>query len=432
MQAAMAFGIAADERAIFQQLPLVCQSGNCRWDDYISLGICSTCINITDQLTKRIVLGSPLSEFWPGDNDGGDFTNVTSYFLPNGHYIDNLDLSISPSPILMAARTTAWPSRTVAFGDSTTLVFAMSIIRAHFSGSLKQSWTSVPITAAECALQFCLKRYTTKIENGTISEESTILSTMRDRASWKPRLGDTAADDQPPPTAHPGDPLYDVDVMIGWCNRTDLQMSVPQNLRHDGNLSSASISQGAVDSLIDYASFLFNSTTYFAGPISGVVRSKRKPGDPIIANGFRPPSMQSIWNSDPYERVFDRLAASMSNNIRATAEDQGYITGQQGVLVTKFHVRWPWIILPIACILFGSLSLLITSWETRRSFVPVWKNSVLAILFHGLDDRTLGSFQGEKKTVSEIERAAAQMLVQLDRHLELSMANDLPLSRLSK
>jgi hypothetical protein len=96
--------------------------------------------------------------------------------------------------------------------------------------------------------------------------------------------------------------------------------------------------------------------------------------------------------------------------MRANSDDSLKAEGQLGTLETHIEVRWLWLILPILCICLGAVSLLLAIWHTHKSQVPLWKNSALALLFHGLDYEALHS-QTSERLLSQMQKEAGDMQV---------------------
>ena len=89
VQSAVLYGLVSDDKKISQQLPVQCDSGNCTWQEYVSLAICSSCADIRPLVVKSKIANYPLYENWPGSNYGAVRANLTRFMLPNGLYIDN-------------------------------------------------------------------------------------------------------------------------------------------------------------------------------------------------------------------------------------------------------------------------------------------------------------------------------------------------------
>ena len=112
------------------------------------------------------------------------------------------------------------------------------------------------------------------------------------------------------------------------------------------------------------------------------------------------------------------LADRMTDTLRQEEQYQDLLFSNPGdVLVVEpyIHVRWPWLILPVVTLLASS-GLLVTSILSshgRRDMI--WKNSSLALLFHGLGPNGLNQQVNDK---TSMESAADRMNVQLKEDVQ--------------
>lgn len=67
------------------------------------------------------------------------------------------------------------------------------------------------------------------------------------------------------------------------------------------------------------------------------------------------------------------------------------------------------------------MSLLLVIWHTHKSQVLLWKNSALALLFHGLDYEALHS-QTSEGVLSQMQKEAGDMQVTFGDELAFGMA----------
>jgi hypothetical protein len=93
-QAAVLFGLSTFESNVNQQLTTACPSGNCTWSPYLTIGVCSACNDVTDQVSISQKVDYPMSWYFPGQGSeipSVDPVNLTTYSLPNGINLDNRD-----------------------------------------------------------------------------------------------------------------------------------------------------------------------------------------------------------------------------------------------------------------------------------------------------------------------------------------------------
>jgi len=115
-----------------------------------------------------------------------------------------------------------------------------------------------------------------------------------------------------------------------------------------------------------------------------------------------------------HEHVMNSLSASLTamtldpqRNVNATT----VVTGQMGNVVNLVRVRWRWLTLPYALCLTAVVLLVATISIQRRTQAPLWKCSVNAFFYHGLDSDT--GIESRLNTVSEMDAQATVTRVNL-------------------
>jgi hypothetical protein len=58
MQSAILYGLNENASFISQQIPVTCVSGNCKWADFLSLAVCSSCVDVSHTMVKGWVVDS--------------------------------------------------------------------------------------------------------------------------------------------------------------------------------------------------------------------------------------------------------------------------------------------------------------------------------------------------------------------------------------
>ena len=389
MQGSILFGFSAGASTITQQVPTHCPSGNCEWDSFNSLAVCSRCVDVSDQIVASRSLRDAMTYSWPMEGNPVSLDLVTTFQLPNGQILNNLDNG--PGRIEMTARATSRPSETLTFRESTTLIQAVSMIRARFSGDESENSTQVPISATECAIYFCVNSYKSRILNGTLFETSTEVISERDMASWQPVPGRDNKTVLPGPAE---DALVEPQHLI---NRTDFAVRLPPSKSDLHRPDSFNVTSPALEHLSLYIKGLFNDSAKFPIPenyqCTGLVRQPTmnvpEDGGNRAGSRFAPPIMQVLYSTPSLKDTFANLAASISANMRATADEKPSVRGRAGSYESFIEVRWPWLALPCTCVIMGSLFLLLAIRETREAGVPVWKNDALAAITHGLESAVI-------------------------------------------
>jgi hypothetical protein len=82
--------------------------------------------------------------------------------------------------------------------------------------------------------------------------------------------------------------------------------------------------------------------------------------------------------------------------------------------VVIVRIRWQWITLPVALVVFALIFLTTTIWRnSKEKSIGVWKTSALAILFNGLGE-DVQSFMGSGHEQGYVRARAREMKVQLE------------------
>ena len=160
-----------------------------------------------------------------------------------------------------------------------------------------------------------------------------------------------------------------------------------------------------VDQLAPRLTDYFGGTTNWSGEIF--------PKNPIWSDITYQP-LQGYTNAYAYERVFQRGLEEVMGNIAASLtywaiqETRDAVNGTAQISEVYVNVHWPWIVLPVVVIVLSLVFLLATILFNRNQCRKLWKNSILPVLYHGLE----GDFVGE--------RAAYSVLSQMEGSAELT------------
>jgi hypothetical protein len=448
-QAAVQFGLNANSsHAVAAQLPLHCSSGNCTWPAFESLAVCSKCTNLNSKIQTSSALDYPMAWFFPTQVNprvGSGPENLTSYFLPNGLNINNRKESYytSAAPVLLTSKATLKPSETITFQNSTTLLFSTSVLRVsppNFPRGGTWQSTHVDLSATECGLYLCIKNFNSKVVNGSLIEDSGEIAATRDPESFSVKLDNAGNLSFPDETVSP-----DVDALysnVTFFPRTPLVIKLPES-SNSSNLSDNQvvIPQAAIDGLSSYIFSIFEEGTFVnatslsennkdtgctfgdssiscAGPhnISGMVIGDSSLTDDAStdATEFSPTVMKLLFNSNDLNELFNTVAASITNEMRRSADNQTTWSGQLGTVKTVLDVRWAWISFPVFLVLSSLVFFITAIVESHRQAVPLWKSSTLAVLCHGIEKKAgdqLNSIDG----VRELEDLASNIKLQLRR-----------------
>ncbi|KAK5951158.1 hypothetical protein OHC33_007911 [Knufia fluminis] len=124
------------------------------------------------------------------------------------------------------------------------------------------------------------------------------------------------------------------------------------------------------------------------------------------------------------DRLLDVGADSVINNVAASLtkilldpqfniDGPREVNGELGTVVTLVKVRWEWLILPAALCLGGIAFVSLAILATWRSRAPLWKSSLNALLYHGINlDESDG--HAPLRTIPDMDRHAAATRAWLD------------------
>ena len=375
MKSAVFYGLSQPDASISQQTQRFCPYGNCTWDTFRSLAICSACNDLTDRLvTKDMGVRSPLLVSLETTNSGTYEEQVTEYRLPNGLRGDR--------STLMTAYGTGDQNESISFASLDTLIWSITMM--NFTENEGPS-SSVKVSAIECGLWYCVNAYTSEVKGGNLTEIIQPAPSKRNPDSWQPLLepnSDTII--TPPPNT------LNYDGRTSSVRRTDLQLGEGFN-----------VSQAAIYSISE----LMNAT--FTIPSTEGINAYVLP---IHGTTYSPTAMQRLYNSRNLEATFASLAKSMTNNMRQNADGSNVAIGKAGEYLILIRVR-PWFLtLPVILTLGGVAFLAIVIYHTHKSRLAVWGTDALPIV--GLGGKMGPVFDTKDMRASVMERTAKGQLVQ--------------------
>lgn len=376
MKSAVFYGLSQPDSLISQQTQRSCPSGNCTWDTFTSLAVCSGCNDLTNQIEmKDLGMENPLSVYLDTTNPGAFIGQVTEYRLPNGLRGD--------SSTLMTAYGTGNETESVSFTSHDTLIWSMTMMNFTLK---KEPKINGSVSAIECGLWYCVNSYKSTVKDGNLTETIELAPSKREPNSWQPVLGpiDRGVVTPPPNTIN-------YDRISSSVRRTDLQLGEGFNL-----------SQAAIYSISD----LMNAT--FASP----VRQKGINAHVLASDGttYNPTAMQRLYNSQDLEATFASLAKSMTNNIRQNSDHNTVTNGKEGKYLVLIRVRGWFLTLPVMLIVGGAAFLAIVVYHTHKSKLEVWGTNALPIV--ALGGKMGPVFNDNDMRVSKMEEYAKRQLVQ--------------------
>lgn len=380
MQSAVLNGLSQSESWISQQIPHSC-SGDCAWDTFTSLAICSGCNDVANRI-----------ETIKGTDEYGKSYEYHS--LPN-------NISAFDDLTLMVARGTSNVSQTLSFTSLDALIWSMTMMNFTSADPFINETVS---SAIECALWYCINSYKSTVKNGNIIEIIQPAPSKKEINSWRPFRKNEHDSGVMITPQQSGDVLwqkYNDSRLRFTPRRTDLQLEAGFNL-----------SQGAVLSI----GFLMRST--FARPRDPWVDSTIlvnayavKPFRPSVGPvNYDPPAMQSLYESQNLTTTFAKLAQSMTNHIRQNSDNHTVIYGKEGKNVILFRIRGWFMTLPVILIIGSAVFLMIVGRYTHMARMEFWGTNTLPIVALGGKMGTI--FDEENMKISVMEQEAKQQRIQ--------------------
>lgn len=112
--------------------------------------------------------------------------------------------------------------------------------------------------------------------------------------------------------------------------------------------------------------------------------------------------------------VLDNLARSMTNSIRNHGGPGGssVMYGHNQQTLVFVSVEWRWLILPFVVVLLAAVVIVSTIVQSSRHAYRIWKSSSLSLMYHGVDELPADSLE----TVSAMDKDAEGHIVRLTRN----------------
>jgi hypothetical protein len=386
----------------------VCTTGNCTWSPYTSAAICSSCSDVSEHIILDQRFGTFGSSIPGPSNVAPGASRYTAFIVRNANLSNNDAAKYNASsgskggiqPALLIANTSYDAHDTVSFQDLSTMIASFVVMKASddwLEG--KVPWHESKPVATECALYFCANMYKAESQNGRLKETVMNSWSNRDPSSYQvdPQSGTVDIAKISPAVVkaylaeYVGDRLFDPVLQ-----RTDLRLTIPEDESPDVMSFTRSFN-------VSYA--YIASITNFFGTFTARTDGTPRGTDQMVYpewDGSETPLVNALWESDNLTQTFNNVALSLTNQIRNTAINSPKYqeaTGDTLMWVIHVKVQWSYLAFPIAMITLGIVYVLLIVVESTRLQVPVWKESALPSVLHGLDNETqslLREVQSEK------------------------------------
>ncbi|KAK6948586.1 hypothetical protein Daesc_010356 [Daldinia eschscholtzii] len=363
-----------------------CQTGNCTWPTYSSLGVCSTCFDISEHITKDKGFGMPdVSVLSPCHDSSVVFVaNYTTYSVPydSGRplLIQNTDGLANQSACLPRSRVglsaVFRPNETYRFANSTSLLasFVVLELQTDYWDSKIAIEDSTP-KATECALEYCGRIHKAVMRNGDIVESTILESTSIAIDSFKP-LGEYSQELIDVVQKEYGNSVSDITLKAfaetnnfpTILERNDLQVEIP-----------------ITADVPEHVQRVFNITQ------TSIVTMMRTLADSTTLESIA----YALSNSTNVITSFDNAAHLLSNRMREIDGSMAYGSSEQWVIYT--HVQWRFFALPIVVVVAGCLFVIGTILDSTRLQIETKKTDLLSTLITVVDPETRAFLRKEKR-----------------------------------
>jgi hypothetical protein len=380
MKAAAYAGIVSPLDSTFNMTSF-CPSGNCTWPAFQTLGVCSSCTNLTDQIGRQALA--------PEYFEGGGPSN---FYLPNGSNLTTQETLNSDGLTYMNVSTTArmysqtyltvedftFNNMSIAYADRGSLIIDILALRLR---GLSNSGDNITV-AHECMLQYCVKTISAVQRNGELVETEHDSWTNNGEAARKFYLGYLQTDP------------------MAWIPLYFLQPPGQERVFRVGHAAQVQM------------------TSWLSGQLSGT--ASRQP--PNAGKFFGSDQIQGIdaafdQDENGLQQVMANVASAMTTALRMNSSDTARGVGL--VSETYISIQWAWLTLPLLLYVSAIGFVVAVAWRcghTGDSKVNVWKNSLVAALFHGLDQEILAKI-GHPDEQESIDEAAKDLKVKLTRDM---------------
>lgn len=416
MQSAMYAGLLDPPVNTSAALSFSCRSGNCTFPStengavFMSLAFQSRCVDISGDIHNSVNVTNSTN----GDDDEIFTTITTNASLPDyGIYLTNESAYVMQSGNIYSSD---WPSSFL-----NKIAFLMSPL------------DDSPPQAFECEFYPTVNTYSANVTNGVLLEQvldsqrmdvwsvpwgthTLLLMNRTIRAGqWHECSGaDDRSDEHDfpvvwwptPPGPAPGT-TYSMDDLTNKSSTSSAAWNYTKWWPQDCVYSIPYAPTTGLSAAL--AGFLGNETLFFDA------WTQRAQGNLWSVN---------LWQNgsatlDSVRGAMDGLARSVTARWRQgdgpVSDNVGPAVGAVWESQTCVRVNWPWIALPAALLLLTAVFVLLTVARTGSVAArggSVWKSSVLAVLFNGMDEKTrLAS--GPAASLAEMRVAAGTTAVRL-------------------
>ncbi|KAG9673170.1 hypothetical protein KCU99_g6311, partial [Aureobasidium melanogenum] len=365
--------------------PFDCTASSCSWDSHVTLGLCSSCRDISmDPGACRIRIEADFDGYktynhtslicdYVGDGDKlhAGSRNLTTIRHQKSDQVLNPDI---PDPNNASAWTYDTAIDIMAWNDEGFYYKGQPAVALNFSVIVtNDTWERPQITT--CTLQYCAWVY----DNSTAQGQN-----FNDGKLEKYNLGYDSVQ------LH--DSGHGLPNSMAYTNYTFRANGT--GFPSDKHNDTFKVYGDANTEMYSHLATILKASTYNYTYASGSDASSAGLGDALIINSN-------------ITELADRMAVSLTNVWRQYQSSPAMGTAWESV--SFIHVEWAWLALPAVPVMSAGIVLLMTLLQNRRTVL--WKSSVLPYSFrvlHGWSDTEF-----DMETLEEIRERAKEMTGQL-------------------
>lgn len=312
------------------QLTPICATGNCTWLPMSTLAFCSKCEDVTSPSPVKCNLTSTVGAYDYGSTEGSCDVDIPG--VPSFNYSGSSNTADSSSTMMQFLSIgTLGQNGHDSIGG----------IKGPYGGFTRVSFAAINnpevTNVTTCVMFPCVRTYNLSvIEGNLVSAEI---------SRWYNESG------------------------INYNALENVTLSPPTH--EGGNTTTGTPFVVEASNSQQIANLLYNS---FNGHVEE---------DSINGRNFSSDYIQAAYAAKDLGQLMSNVADSLTNYIRnsSSVPYRGTVWGVE----TYVHVRWIWLILPIALAPTSLLFLLSAIWASSHRNIKVWKSSSLATVFHGLE-----------------------------------------------
>ncbi|KAK6863948.1 hypothetical protein PG995_000476 [Apiospora arundinis] len=374
LKSAVYNGLFAENGRPGASLKFDCQTGNCTWPEFDTLGVCYECVSLTSLMTK-----------YCGGSPTGNASDC-GWQVPQGAKLNDSRQVFSMTPYIPSAAGDM-PHSTIL-----RLVF-MGTEAADGPPGNNNPW------AQQCSLSACVQTINSTVTIGALSENVT-----------HSFVNQTVVDTTTQPTG--------ADLGVYVRDKNDTSSSTVYLLGQESMLSlrgwfSSLFAAGGAMRTTNNSTITINDRTVAVNLTVGISNGTTFFDSDIVTAFY--------WNYYEYSTQPGRdgiamLMADVATSVTVAFRSLWGAEPVHGPAVSTesyIHVRWGFLVLPVLIVLGAELFLVGAIYQTQKTRTKPLKSSALAMLFHGLEDDTRARF-GSTDSLQEKKRQAKTIRVQLD------------------